>query len=153
MEQQKQLQLSLFLKFTLNLTPIVDFLLYDKRYYSNFAIVEFPRLYRNLPTTRGLHMGVYISYCYSYATLIFAVCIQSFNKFTVFCLLNYLIKSFQNRLCFKTFFGRYQHLVEKYSVTSWLGYRWRKAVLTIRFWFKINYFFTIMSYDYLVYYL
>jgi len=27
MEQQKQLQLSLFLKFTLNLTPIVDFLL------------------------------------------------------------------------------------------------------------------------------
>ena len=36
---------------------------------------------------------------------------------------------------FKKFFGRYQHLVEKYSVSC---IQMTKYVLTIRFWFKVD---------------
>jgi hypothetical protein len=35
----------------------------------------------------------------------------------------------------------------------WLVHRWRKMALTIRFWLKVDYCFTIMSYDGLIYYL
>jgi hypothetical protein len=40
-----------------------------------------------------------------------------------------------NRLSFKMFFGRCQHLPKKYSVTSVLAYWWGKAVFAIIFWF------------------
>ena len=46
-------------------------------------------------------------------------------------------------------------LVRKISTPCILSvaYRWRKMVLAIRFWFEIDYCFTFMSYDSLVYYL
>ena len=48
------------------------------------------------------------------------------------------------------FFGRYQHLVQQYSVTR---VQWRKTLFDIKFWFKVGYYFTILSYDGHVYYL
>jgi hypothetical protein len=85
MKQQKQLPLPHFLKFTSNMTPMVGFLLYDKKDDINIAIIKFPRLSCNLPTARGQRME--FIFHNSYPMLNFAVCIQTFNNVIVFCML------------------------------------------------------------------
>ena len=87
---------------------------------------------------------------------------SDFLQFFYFLSTKILNQGFSNKrliLPFKSFFGRYQHLVEKYSspdsvvffLMYFIAYRWRNMVLEITFWFRVNYCFTIMSYKNLYY--
>jgi hypothetical protein len=91
--------------------------LYDKTGDFNFAIINFPHLHSNVPTSPACgvnyltihalrrHYSMYSDFLQRHRILNAKILNQGFAK-------NCLILSFK-----KLFFGRYQHLVDMYSVS------------------------------------
>ena len=121
-KQQKQLPLSHFLAFTSNLTPnwdqwSVPTKLYDKSDDINFDIIHFPHLDSNIPNAPAY--GVYISQFigFSRASSLYVDFLQRHRVLIPNLLNQGFLKNRLFFLSFKMFFGRYQHLDEKYSVS------------------------------------
>ena len=122
---------------------------YDKGDDYNFAIINCPHLDSNIPTAPAY--GVYISQLVRYARAcsLYPDYWQRRRILRTKLLNQGLLKN-HFILSFKTVSEDTNTLLKSILLVVYI---WRKMVLAIIVWFKVDYCFTIMSYDGLVYYL